>query len=313
MFSLLGRKIYIAGHTGLVGSALVRHFSRMDSIQLVVAEHAELELTRQQAVDDFLSYHRPDIVIIAAGKVGGIVTNAQYPAEFIYQNLMIEANLIHASWRAGVKRLLNFGSACVYPKVCPQPMRPDWLMTGKIEETNEPYAVAKIAGLLLCEAYNCQYRTSYINAIPSNVYGPGDSFDLEKGHVVAAFIRKLHEAKKNGIERVVFWGSGNVKRDFFFVDDLAFACELLLKTYEGNKPINVGVQEPCSIRDLALKVAKVVGYEGIIEWDTSKPDGAPQRVLDATEIKKLGFVPQIDLETGLRKTYDWFLNQGVKN
>lgn len=304
-------KIYIAGHTGLIGSALVRHFCNSDSVRLIVAPHSELELTDQRAVADFLSAQRPGVVIVAAGFVGGILANSKYPAEFIYQNLMIEANLIHASWKAGVKRLLNFGSSCIYPKKCLQPMTTDLLMTGKMEETNEPYAIAKLAGMSLCESYNRQYGTSYINVIPSNIYGPGDNYDLEKCHVISAAIRKFHEAKVQEKERVIFWGSGNVTRDFLFVDDAARACALLLEIYEGLEPIHIGAQLPCVVRDLVEKIRGVVGFKGEIVWDTTKPDGAPQRILEVSKIKKMGFVPQIDLETGLRKTYDWFLSRGA--
>lgn len=307
------KKLYIAGHRGLIGSALVRHFSGSDSVSLITASHAELELTDQKAVADFLSACRPDAIIIAAGFVGGILANSKYPAEFIYKNLLIEANLIHGAWQSGVQRLLNFGSSCIYPKECLQPMRPEMLMAGKMEQTNESYGIAKLAGMSLCESYNCQYGTSYINVIPANIYGPGDNYDLERCHVISAAIRKFHEAKINGQAQVTFWGGGNVTRDFLFTDDLARACALLLEKYHGFEPIHAGAQKPCRIRDLVEKVKAVVGFKGDVEWDTSKPDGAPERILDATEIKKLGFVPQVDLETGLRKTYDWFLSQGVKN
>lgn len=307
------KKFYIAGHTGLIGSALVRHFSNSDSVRLIVATHAELELTDPKAVLEFLAYTRPDAVLLAAGKVGGILANSKYPAEFIYKNLMMEVNLIHAAWQAGVKRLLNFGSSCIYPKECPQPMRPDMLMTGPMEATNESYGIAKLAGMSLCESYNRQYGTSYINVIPANIYGPGDNYDLEKSHVISAAIRKFHEAKESGAESVTFWGSGNVTRDFLFVDDMARACALLLERYQGNRPIHAGAQKPCWVRDLVEKIKKVVGFGGEIVWDTSKPDGAPERILDASEIKKLGFIPQVDLDTGLRKTYDWFLSREVQS
>lgn len=311
MYTLQGKKIYIAGHTGLIGSALVRCFSKWDSVTLVTATHLELDLTRQEAVEDFLTCHRPDVVIVASGRVGGILANSKYPAEFIYQNLMMEANLIHAAWKAGVKRLLNFGSSCVYPKNAPQPMTIDFLMEGKMEETNEPYGIAKLAGISLCESYNRQYGTSYINVIPSNIYGPGDSYDLERCHVISAAIRKLHEAKAKEAKKVTFWGSGNVTRDFLFVDDCARACLLVLEKYNGKKPIHAGAQRPSLVRELVEKVKNIVGFKGEVEWDTSKPDGAPQRVLDASAIQRLGFLPHVDLEMGLRKTYDWYLSQEV--
>lgn len=303
------RKIYIAGHTGLIGSALVRRCSELNSVQLILASHSELDLTHQKAVQDFVAYHRPDVMIIAAGKVGGIAANSKYPAEFIYQNLMMEANLIHGAWKAGVKKLLNFGSACIYPKNASQPMPPDLLMSGKLEETNEPYAIAKLAGLSLCQSYNRQYGTSYINVIPSNVYGPGDSYDLERCHVISATIAKFHQAKINGEKRIEFWGSGNGVRDFLYVDDLARACLLLLETYKGISPINVGAMAPCVVRDLMGKIKDIVGFEGEVFWDSTKPDGALTRILDATVIKKLGFVPQVNLETGLRKTVEWYQNR----
>lgn len=306
-------KIYIAGHTGLIGSALVRYFSQVNSAQMIVVAHSELDLTDQKAVEDYLSYHRPDYVVIASGKVGGILANSRYPAEFIYQNLMMEANLIHGAWKVGVKRLLNLGSSCIYPKHCPQPMTPDLLLTGKMEETNEPYAIAKLAGMSLCESYNRQYGTSYINVIPSNIYGPGDNYDLEKCHVISAAIRKFHEAKVNGIKKVTFWGSGNVTRDFLFVDDFVGACALLLEKYQNGAPIHVGAQSPTLVSDLVSAIKTVVGFAGGIEWDIAKPDGAPQRILEASKIKKLGFIPKTDLKTGLQKTYDWFLNQGVSS
>lgn len=310
MFPLAG-KIYIAGHTGLIGSALVRHFSKRSSMQVIAATHQELDLTCQKAVEDYLSTHQPDFMVIASGKVGGILANAKYPAEFIYNNLMMEANLIHAAWKSGVKRLLNFGSSCIYPKKCRQPMTTDLLMTGKMEETNEPYGIAKLAGMSLCESYNRQYGTAYINIIPSNIYGPGDNYDLEKCHVISAAIRKFHEAKIKGAKKVVFWGSGHVTRDFLFVDDLAEACDLLLTTYQGREPIHVGAQDPCQVRDLVMVIKEIIGFQGDVEWDTTKPDGAPERILDVTEIKKMGFTPQTDLETGLRKTIDWFLTREV--
>lgn len=285
----------------------MRHFAKLPNVKLLLAEHSELELINQKAVEDYLSYHKPDIVIVAAGKVGGILANSKYPADFIYQNLMIETNLIHGAWKAGVKKLLNFGSSCMYPKKSPQPMTPDLLMTGKIEETNEPYAIAKLAGLSLCVSYNRAYGTSYITAIPSNVYGPGDSFDLAKAHVVASLIYRFHKAKEAGLEEVVLWGSGEVKRDFLFVDDLAPACEMLLQKYERDEPMNVGVGRSTTVHELAATVATVVGFRGDISWDTSKPDGAPERFLETSVIRRLGWIPRIELKEGLMKTYQWFL------
>lgn len=299
-------RIYIAGHTGLVGSALVRYFSERDDVEVLTISHSDLDLTRQGEVEIFLIKTKPDCLIMAAGKVGGIHTNATYPADFIYQNLMIEANLIHGAFKAGVKRLLNFGSACIYPKVCPQPMAPSLLMTGPVEETNGPYAMAKLAGLSLCTSYNKQHGTAYINAIPSNLYGPGDVFDLERAHVISSLIRKFHEAKEKGMASVTLWGTGEVKRDFLFVDDMALACAVLLDHYEGNDPVNIGSGCSTSVRELALLVREVVGYEGKIEWDRSKPDGAPERFLEASLINKLGWRPKTALREGLEITYHWW-------
>ncbi|MDO8461998.1 MAG: NAD-dependent epimerase/dehydratase family protein, partial [Deltaproteobacteria bacterium] len=241
------KKIYIAGHTGLVGSALVRYFSKQN-VDLIVAPRSELDLTCQADVQTFISHKKPDAVIVACGRVGGIQANSKQPAEFIYENLMMEANLIHASWKAGVKKLLNFGSACIYPKECPQPMMIDHLMTNKLEPTNEPYALAKLSGMSLVSSYNRQYGTHYINAIPSNLYGPGDCFDLERCHVIAALIRRFHEAKEKKMNEVILWGSGQVERDFLFIDDFAEACDLLLQRYDQAEPINVGAERPCTIR-----------------------------------------------------------------
>lgn len=302
------QKIYIAGHTGLVGQALVRYFSRQP-IQLITAKHDALDLTEPKAAADFLATQKPDVVILAAGRVGGIQANSQYPADFIYQNLMMGANVIHGAWQAGVKKLLNFGSPCVYPKFCSQPMKPDSLLTGKIEPTNEPYALAKLAGMSLCESYSKQYGVAYLNAIPSNLYGPGDSFDLERCHVLSSCLRKFHEAKLAGKKQVTLWGSGNVKRDFLFIDDLPEACDLLLKDYRETKPINISAQSPTTVRNLASQIADLVGFKGEVVWDTSKPDGAPERILDATAIRKLGWQAQTDLTDGLERTYRWFLQQ----
>ena len=303
-------KIYIAGHTGFVGTALVRHFSKNSGVEILTARHSELDLTRQTEVESFLAKEKPDIVINASGKVGGIHTNAAYPADFIYQNLMMEANLIHASFKAGVKKLLHFGSACIYPKICAQPMSPELLMTGKIESTNEPYAIAKLAGLSMREATNRQYGTSYITAIPSNLYGPGDTFDLERAHVVSSLMRKFHEAKENKVPTVTLWGSGLVKRDFLFVDDMAEACEILLERYKGEAPVNIGSGGSTSVKELAGVIANVVGFEGESEWDRSKPDGAPERFLDTSfMVNKLNWIPKMDLKEGLKKTIAWRISK----
>ncbi len=302
-------RIYIAGHTGLVGSALVRRFSSLKTATLILIPHAQLDLTHQTAVENFLKEAKPDIVLLAAGRVGGIQANSRSPASFIYDNLLMEANVIHAAYQAGVKRLLNFGASCLYPKSCPQPMTPDLLMTGKIEPTNEPYAIAKLAGMSLCDSYNRQYHTSYLNVIPSNLYGPGDNFDLDRCHVVSALIRRFHDAKIASASEITLWGSGQTQRDFLYVDDLAAACELLLEKYHASGPINIGAEAPCSIRNLAVAIATMMGYSGKILWDTSRPDGAPIRFLKSDEIQGMGWSAKVDLKTGLKKTYDWFLKE----
>lgn len=301
------RKVYIAGHTGLVGSALVARLSALDGVRLLVAGRSELDLTDSQAVDRFLSKEKPDIVIVAAGKVGGIRANSVYPADFIYQNLMIEANLVHAAWKAGVRRLLNFGSSCMYPKHCPQPMSPDLLMTGKVEPTSESYAVAKLVALSLCAAYNRQYGTSYVTAIPCNLYGPGDAFDPESGHVISALIRRFHEARERGDREVVVWGTGEARREFLHVDNVADACEVLLRDYHGSAPVNIGSSECHTVRDIATLIAQVVGFHGDIRWDTSQPDGMSERLLDSSVMRSLGWSPRVDLRSGLERTYHWFL------
>ncbi len=300
--------IYIAGHTGLVGSALVRRFSTQHDVTLITATRAELDLTDAHAVQQFLERARPDAVIIAAGRVGGILVNATYPAEFIYENLMIETNLIHGAWKAGVARLLNFGSSCMYPRVCPQPMIPEQLMTGPVEPTSEPYAVAKWAGLTMAAAYNRQYGTRFINAIPCTVYGPGDSFDPDTAHVIAALIRKFHEAHRQARRDVTLWGSGAARREFIYADDMAEACEALLTRYDGTAPVNVGSGASQSIGEIARLIGEVVGFQGEILWDRSRPDGAPAKVLDSTVLRGLGWSARTPLRTGLERTYRWFLD-----
>lgn len=306
--ALDGLKIYVAGHGGLVGSALARHFSAYPSVKLLTATRTELDLTDSHAVERWMARHRPDACLIAAGRVGGIQANAAHPAEFIYENLMIEANLIHGAWKAGVKRLLNFGSSCMYPKECPQPMKTDDLMTGKMEPTSEPYAVAKWVGFTLCSSYNRQYGTRFLTAIPCTLYGPGDSFDLGQAHVISALIRKLQEAKQRGEHEVTLWGSGRPRREFLYADDLAQGCELLLtKLEEIPNPVNIGPGISHSIREIAQAIAQVVGFRGQIRWDLSKPDGAPEKLLDSSFFRGLNWVPRTDLTTGLERTYRWYL------
>lgn len=300
------KRLYIAGHTGLVGSALVRHFSGRPNLEMVCASRSQLDLTDAHAVARFLQETAPDAVILSAGRVGGIAANSRYPAQFVHENLMIEANVIHAAFKAGVDRLLNFGSACMYPKVSPQPMGVDQLMAGPLEPTSEPYAMAKLAGLSLCAAYRRQYGVRYFTAIPCTVYGPGDYFTDEDSHVLSALVTKFHEAREAGRDAVTLWGTGNPRREFLYADDLAQACELLLTAYEGPEPVNVGSGEVVSIRELALRVARSAGFQGGIFWDTSRPDGAAIKWLDSTAMRAMGWIPRILLNEGIERTVRWY-------
>lgn len=301
--------IYIAGHTGLVGSVLHARLAGREGLRVLGATRSEVDLTDNRAVEAYLGSEKPDIVVIAAGRVGGILANSTYPAEFLYQNLMIEANLIHGAWKTGVRRLLNFGSTCMYPKQSPSPMTPDRLMTGPLEATSEPYAIAKLAGLGLCSAYNRQYGTSYITAIPCTLYGPGDSFDPVNAHVVSALVRKFHDAREQGAREVVLWGTGAARREFLYVDDVAEACEILLRAYDGPLAVNVGSGESHAVREIAALIAEVVGFEGAIRWDHSRPDGAPDKLLASDVMRGLGWSPRTDLRRGLERTYRWFCEQ----
>lgn len=299
-------KIYVAGHRGLVGSAIVRRLEQAGYTNLVTRTSAELDLRDQAQVNAFLETERPEYVFLAAAKVGGILANDSYPAEFLYDNLMLEANVIHAAYRAGVKKLLFLGSTCIYPKHAPQPMPEDSLLTGPLEPTNEWYAVAKIAGIKLCQAYRRQYGCNFISAMPTNLYGIGDNFDLEKSHVMPALIRKMHEAKAAGAPTVEIWGTGSPLREFLFVDDCADACFFLMENYADEGIVNIGVGEDIAIADLARLVARVVGYEGKLVFDTSKPDGTPRKLVDTSRINGLGWQPTVSLEAGIRVTYDWY-------
>ncbi len=301
------RTMYVAGHTGLVGSALVRHWAGRSDARLVCATRAEVDLTDPHQVDEWLAHTKPDTVVVAAGRVGGILANSRCPADFIYENMMIEANLIHGAWKAGVKRLLNFGSSCMYPKQCPQPMQPEHLMTGPLEPTSEAYAMAKLAGWSLCMSYNRQHRTRFITAIPATVYGPGDSFDLDDAHVLSALIRKFHEAVQQHAPEVTLWGSGQAIREFLFVDDLAEACEVILERYEGDDPVNIGTGQGCTVQELARLIAEVAGFRGTIRWDASRPDGTPVKLLDDSTIRTLGWKPRTDLRSGVERTRQWWL------
>jgi GDP-L-fucose synthase len=309
-------RIYVAGHRGLVGSAITRELESAGYRNLITRTHAELDLTNQQAVNEFFDQARPQYVFLAAAKVGGIQANNSYPADFIYENLMIQTNIVHAAYRAGVERLLFLGSSCIYPRLAEQPMTEDVLMTGALEPTNEPYAIAKIAGIKLCESYNRQYDMDFRSVMPTNLYGPNDNFDLETSHVMPALIRKFHEAKTKASPEVTIWGTGNPRREFLYVDDLAAACvhimQLRYGDYAGSTSpmqshINVGTGEDVTIRELAELIRKVVGYEGPLTFDTGKPDGTPRKCLDVSKIKFLGWQPRISLEEGVARTYEWFL------
>jgi GDP-L-fucose synthase len=303
-----GDKIYLAGHRGLVGSAMHRRLLADGFENLVLRGHGELDLRDQKAVEAFFQTEKPDYVILAAAKVGGILANDTYPAEFIYDNLMMEANVINSSYRSGVKKLLALGSTCIYPRLAQQPLKEEYLLTGPLEPTNEWYAVAKIAGIKLCEAYWRQYGCRFFAAMPTNLYGPGDNFDLQNSHVLPAMIRKFHEARTQGRGEVILWGTGSPLREFLHVDDLADACLFLLDRYDGMGIVNIGLGRDISIAALAALVADVVGFKGGIVYDASKPDGTPRKLVDATKIHAMGWRPKIGLREGIRSTYQWFLD-----
>ena len=302
-----GAKIYVAGHRGLVGSALVRELRREGFENLVLRTSSELDLRDQAATAEFFRKQSPEYVLLAAAKVGGIVANSSFPAQFIYDNLMIQNNVIHSSYLSGVTKLLLLGSSCIYPRLAPQPIREDSLLTGPLEPTNEPYAIAKIAGIKMCQSYNRQYGTRFVCAMPTNLYGPNDNFDLTTSHVLPALIRKFHEAKLAGESSVTVWGSGTPYREFIHVDDVAQASLFLMEKYEGWDPVNVGSGQELTIRELAQKVGAVVGFEGDIRFDASKPDGTPRKLCDVSKIHGLGWRHRIDLDAGLRETYAWYL------
>ncbi|MBI4776769.1 MAG: GDP-L-fucose synthase [Deltaproteobacteria bacterium] len=299
-------KIYVAGHRGLAGSAITRALRTRGYERIVERTHAELDLTDARAVNNFFNKERPEYVFLAAAKVGGILANSTYPVEFIRDNLKIEISVLDAAWRFGVKRLLFLGSSCIYPRLAPQPMKEEYLMTGPFEPTNSPYALAKIAGIELCRSYNGQYGTSFLPVMPAGLYGPGADFDLVTSHVLPALIRRFHEAKRSGNDKVVIWGTGSPRREFLHVDDLANACIFLMKNYDGADLINIGWGKDISIRELAEIVSNVVGFEGTVEFDDSKPDGAPRKRLDTSKISALGWKPAIELKEGIRRTYEWF-------
>jgi GDP-L-fucose synthase len=307
----LSRKIYVAGHAGMVGSAMVRTLKKHGYENIVARSSRELDLTRQQHVEDFLLAERPDCVILAAARVGGILANATYRAEFIQANLQIQTNVIDGAWKAGVRQLLFFSSSCVYPRACPQPMKEDHLWTGPLEPTNEPYAVAKLAGMSMCRAYNDQYGTRYVSVVPTNLYGPDDNYDPAQSHVMAALIRNFHTAKLASSPSVTLWGTGQPRRELMYVDDAAEAALTILDTYPGNDFLNVGTGHDHTIHELAKLVSAVVGYRGAIEFDTTKPDGAPRKTLDTSRITALGWRPAVSLEQGIALAYEWYLRSAA--
>ena len=301
-------KIYIAGHNGMAGSAIHRMLKKAGYSNFVYRRSYELNLKNQADTEMFFEQEKPDVVILAAAKVGGIMANIESPATFLYDNLMIQSNVIHSAYRFGVKKLLFLGSSCIYPRECPQPMKEEYLLDGKVEPTNEGYAIAKIAGMKMCEMYNKQYGTDYISVMPCNLYGVGDSFDPIRSHVVAATIRKFHEAKINGDKEVVIWGTGKARRELLFADDMADACVFLMENYSGNEFFNVGTGSDVSITELSEMVADIVGYDGKMVYDTSKPDGMPQKLMDCSKLAEKGWTYKTELKDGLRKTYQWYLD-----
>ena len=305
-------KIYVAGHRGMVGSAIVRRLEEAGYHNLVLRSSKELDLRRQADTEAFFAAEKPDYVFLAAAKVGGILGNAKQPADFLYDNIVLEMNAIRAAWQNGVKKLMFLGSSCIYPRLAPQPMPEHCLLTGALEQTNEGYALAKISGLKYCEYLDSQYGADYISVMPTNLYGRNDNYHPQNSHVLPAFIRRFHEAKTSGQKKVVCWGTGSPMREFLYVDDLADACVFLMNTYSGAETVNVGTGKELSIRSLAELVARVVGYEGEIEWDASKPDGTPRKLLDVSKLEKLGWKYKTELEEGIRLTYEDFLHNPVR-
>ena len=302
----LNSKIYVAGHRGMVGSAIVRELKRLGYSNIITRSHSELDLTDQKAVNDFFEKERPEYVFLAAAKVGGILANSEAPADFMYQNMMLEMNVINAAWRNGVKKLEFLGSSCIYPRLAPQPMPESCLLTSSLEQTNEAYALAKISGLKYCEYLNRQYGTDFISVMPTNLYGPNDNYHPEHSHVLPALIRRFHEAKISGSESVTCWGDGSPYREFLYVDDLANLCVFLMNNYSGNETVNAGTGKEISIKDLTEIVAEVVGYKGEIKWDTTKPNGTPRKLLDVSKATKLGWSYTTELQEGIKLAYEDF-------
>ena len=305
-------KIYVAGHRGMVGSAIVRELQRQGYCNIVTRTHKELDLTRQAGVEAFFAAEKPEYVFLAAAKVGGIVANDKAPADFMYDNMMLEMNVIHAAWKSGCRKLEFLGSSCIYPRMAPQPMKEDCLLTGALEKTNEAYALAKISGLKYCEFLNRQYGTDYISVMPTNLYGPNDNYHPEHSHVLPALIRRFHEAKVAGLPEVVCWGDGSPLREFLYVDDLANLCVFLMNNYSGNETVNAGTGKEVSIKELTALVARVVGYKGAILWDTSRPNGTPRKLLDVSKAAALGWTYKTGLEEGIRLAYDDFLHNPIR-
>ena len=305
-------KIYVAGHRGMVGSAIVRELNRQGYTHIITRTHAELDLCRQEAVEAFFAAEQPEYVFLAAAKVGGIVANQSALADFMYDNMILEMNVIHSAWKNGCKKLLFLGSSCIYPRLAPQPMQESCLLTGELEKTNEAYALAKISGLKYCEFLNRQYGTDYISVMPTNLYGPNDNYHPEHSHVLPALIRRFHESKESGAEVVTCWGDGSPLREFLYVDDLANLCVFLMNNYSGNETVNAGTGKELTIKALTELVAKVVGYEGRIEWDTTRPNGTPRKLLDVSKATALGWTYQTELEEGIALAYKDFLENPMR-
>jgi len=303
-------KIYVAGHRGMVGSAIIRRLQQAGFHNIITRSSGELDLRNQQAVAAFFAQEKPDHVFLAAAKVGGIMANNIYRAEFLYDNLMIQSNVIHQAYVNGVKKLMFLGSSCIYPKLAPQPLKEDYLLTGLLESTNEPYAIAKIAGIKMCDAYRAQYGCNFISVMPTNLYGPNDNYDLQNSHVLPALLRKFHEAKVNHAPAVVIWGTGSPKREFLHADDMADACFYLMQHYDQEGLVNIGVGDDISIADLARLIKDIIGYTGALQFDTSKPDGTPRKLMDISKLHDLGWQAKIELAQGIRRVYEVILQTG---